>query len=67
MDPNATVDLINECLARFDFYTAQTHWGDLAEWLAKGGFAPTEPILFPGVRGGFVQLRVASGAPKMRA
>jgi len=40
MDPNATLRLIEECLAEGDLAEARYSRGQLMGWIAAGGFAP---------------------------
>lgn len=60
MDPNATLRMI---LAATDKHEAREYCEYLAEWLRKGGFAPTVPAgtkFWPGTGTGYAVLSPAS-------
>lgn len=40
MDPNATIDLINDAIAEMDLCSAYDHATDLERWIVRGGFTP---------------------------
>lgn len=40
MDPNATVELINDAIAEMDLCSAYDHVSDLDYWIVMGGFIP---------------------------
>ena len=40
MDPNATLEMIDDALAEGDRAMAREHRSNLFTWLSRGGFAP---------------------------
>lgn len=40
MDPNATVDLLNDAITEIDLCSAYDAASDLARWIKIGGFTP---------------------------